>query len=160
MIYLLSEQTIETRGCLNSDLGAWENHNLDFGFGYWVVDRSLVKLREQEIDIEILANRETIPIFMEPLDEQYLDRRDEISALCISRTDGSQIRAVSCMQSQGDYRYCLDLQRCFEYSLQAQSKQFWHVIGHRGDLEWLSGHWEGSKKFSAWLSQNRNVMVW
>jgi hypothetical protein len=161
MIHLLAEQTFEEIGkTLSNRLYAWENINLDFGFGYWVTDHSLGMLQEQEVNVEILASREALPIFMDSLEGQYLDHRDELSALCTSRIDGSRIKAVSCMQPHGDYRYCLDLQRCFEYPLQAQPKQFWHVIGHPGDLEWLEGHWAGCKQFSTWLSQYRYALHW
>ena len=89
MIYLLSERAFEgTSKTLSRGLEAWENQNLDFGFGYWVTDRFLGKLQEQEVDLEILASREPLPVFVDAPDSKVQEQQDSISAICISRADG------------------------------------------------------------------------
>lgn len=134
----------------HSETRLFQNNNLQFPDGYWV---SHLLVDDLGLELQPLATYDCLPVFFGSLDSQHQDDyKLDLTALCIARSDGSSIKGVSYLEPYDDYFFCRDLGRCFRYGLDSEYSHYWRVIGHSGDVKWLSGYWGEVESFDVWLA--------
>jgi hypothetical protein len=154
IVWLISEYDYQAilgdQNCSSIETRLFQNNNLQFPNGYWV---SRLLVDELGLRLQPLATYDCLPVFFGSLDSQQQDDyKLDLTALCISRSDGSSIKGVSYLEPYDDYFFCRDLGRCFRYGLDSDYSHYWRVIGHSGDIKWLSGYWGEVEPFGVWLA--------
>ncbi len=154
MIYLISWDDVEQiRKSTKYSLEIWDNFNLDYSMGGWIAHDTLSRIREIGFDPPILAEVDDLPVFFGPLETPYEEHyKSALTAICLSRPDGSTIRGVSYLLPYDDYWLCQDLGRCFRYGYRDEPQHYWRMISHFGDAEWLIGYWGNEHGFLEWLA--------
>ncbi len=154
MVYLISWDDVEKILEMGeSRLEMWENSNLDYDLGGWITHNTLLQIRKTGLKPRILAKAENLPVFFGPLETPYKEYYCcALTAICLSRPDGSTIRGISYLTPYDDYWFCRELGRCFRYGYHDDPQHYWRVIGHFGDVDWLLGYWGEEYGFSEWLA--------
>lgn len=138
-------------------LESFENNNPDFEDGVWITGEMLAQIRQTGFEPSILARMQTIPVFYGPLQTVHRKHYDSaLTAISLSRRDGSTVRGVSYLLPYDDYYFCRDLGRCFRYGYGEDPEHNWRVVGHFGDADWLEGYWGEEHNFPEWLESLGN----
>lgn len=153
-VYLIKVEDVEKIDSHNKgDLQFWENSNLNFDEGVWVIESTLEQIKKLGRIPTILAEHPLFPVFygnLESIDQNYYN--NSLSAICISREDGSKIRGISYLHEYWNASHCFELNRCFFHHKQNDLDYRWRVIGHFGDADWMSGQWGDEYGFPNWLA--------
>lgn len=154
MIYLISWDDVEKiRQEVKAQLEMWDNSNLDYDSGSWIAHDTLLQIREMGFELRTLAKVENLPVFFGPLETPYKQYYNSaLTAICLSKHDGSTIRGISYLTPYDDYWFCRDLGRCFRYGYRDDPQHYWRMIGHFGDVDWLAGYWGDEYGFTEWLA--------
>lgn len=144
--YSIQNQTI----LAETDPYKLQNNNLNFSEGFWVPSKIII---EANLNIAELAKVDNLPIFFGTGNIQHGDMYKQfLTAHCIARQDGSNIRAVSYLEPYSDYSFCRDFGRCFRLGINGDFSHYWRVIGHSGDAKWLAGYWGEETPFDKWVN--------
>jgi hypothetical protein len=160
MVYLIGWKDVEIiRERISITYGMWESTNCEYEIGCWITNDALMSIQKMGICPCVLVKANNLPIFYGPLNlticKEHYD--DALTAISLSKHDGSKIRGVSYLNPYGDYSFCQDIGRCFRYGYCDDPKHNWRVVGHYGDAEWLLGEWGNEFGFQDWLKSLDNL---
>ncbi len=112
-VYLIKVNDVEQiHSHEKGNLQYWENNNLNFDEGVWVIESTLEQIKKLGQIPTVLAEHPLLPVFygnLEAINQTYYN--NSLSAICISREEGSKIRGISYLHEYWNASNCFDLHR-------------------------------------------------